>query len=294
MKRKLLFILTLILLLSLSGCGKGSKVYPLEPDEDQRDIAVSDMLGGQLRLEVAAQRLVVLSPSACEIIADLGETQRIVARGELCTYPKEVSDILVISSQELFNPKIMEDLKSDLIIIDSSYLSIKEVNSLYKEGMAVLLLDVKNVEDIYRSTEIIGKVLGKNLAAKELVRYMSDQWEELLKRSKEGRKGSIYIENTQSPTIGFGRNSLISYFLENLGYENASKYKESRSFTLGEVELLDPDFILILGAPSPSHADELLGLRAAEEKKIYFWNESPRLAGSGFVDVLKDLLKLLK
>lgn len=294
MKSKLLLIVVLIFILILNGCAGTSKVYPMEPDEDQRDIALSDMLGGQLRLEEAAQRLLVLSPSACEIIFDLGAGERIIARSESCIYPKELSAISEISFQDLFNLESMEELESDLIIIDAQDLSLDEIDRLYKAGRAVLLLDVKNVEDIYRSSEIIGRVLGKNLAAKELVLHMSHQWEALLESAGDDKKGSIYMENQEIPPRALGRDTLVSYFLEKLGFENSFKERENRSLTLKEIETLDPDYILKLGTQSPSVFDQLTGLRAVEEKNIYYWTQYPGLAGSNFVDVLKDLMKLLK
>lgn len=294
MKRKLSLMLILVCLLLLASCGKARKVYPMEPDEDQRDIAVSDMLGGQLRLEEAAQRLVVLSPSACEIIADLGAVERIVASGEFCEYPKELSAISKVSIQDLLNSSRLDQLDSDLIIIDAWDLSMENIDRLYKAGRAVLLLDVKNVEDIYRSTEIIGKVLGKNLAAKELVRHMSSQWEALLKGSGGSNKGTVYIENQDIPPAALGRDTLISYFLEKLGYENILKERKNKNLTLSQIEVLKPDYILKLANQSSATVDEAINLRAVEEKNIYYWKDFSRLAGPDFVSVLKDLLKGLK
>ncbi|NLY37176.1 MAG: ABC transporter substrate-binding protein [Tissierellia bacterium] len=294
MKKALFSIMILIVLLNMTGCGKTSKVYPLEPDEDQIDIAVSDMLGGQLRLEEAAQRLIVFSPAACEIIADLGEAERIQARGELCNNPKELEKVPLLTPRDLSKPETLDILDSDLIIMDASIVPLEDVDRLYKAGMAVLLLESKNIEDIYRSTEIIGKALGKNLAAKELIRYMSTQWESLLKASKGQKNVRIYIQDNQIPASSLGRNTLIGSFLEELGYENISKIGQDRAYTPREVELLNPDFILVLGDPSLSFGEEFSGVRAVKEKNLIYWGDSPRLAGSQFVEVLKDLMTLLR
>lgn len=293
MKRKIILILILITLISLVACGKNSKVYPLEPDEDQRDIALSDMLGGQLRLEEAAQKLIVLSPGACEIISDLGASERIIARERLCLYPKEVAKLPIVFNQDLSNPALVEDLDSDLIIVDAEDISIENINGLYKAGLAVLILDVKNVEDIYRSTEIIAKALGKNLAAKELIQRMSKQWDRL-RLAHEEKKGSIYIETSDFVPLSLAEDTLISYLLEEVGYKNVNASKESKALSLGEIKALDPDFVLILGEASQARREELSELRALKEDNLYFWEEYPRLAGSNFVSVLEDLIKDVK
>lgn len=285
MKRALLRVLLFSLLLCLIACGKKAKVFPLEPDEDQRDITVSDMLGGQLRLEEAAQRILVFSPSACSILVDLGATDRISAKITTCQN-EELKQIPEINAIDLLRSQSLDAWEGDLIMADASQLSLDTIDRIYKESRALLVLDIKSAEDMYRATEILGKALGKNLAAKELVISMSTQWENLKEQSSLKPKERIYIEEGLSG-LGLGKETYISRLFEDLGFENVNKSKENSQFTLEELRQADPDRIIILGDENQDRRRQLDGLRASSDKRLYFFNDSSQLYGPRFVEIFR-------
>lgn len=276
-------ILLVVVLALIGGCsGQKTRVYPVEPDEDQVDISLSDMKGFQLRLDRAPQRLVLLGELGADIIEELGVSERV--EGTLSNLsPRGYKGLKKYTYEEILGGLVDTDL-----YIAGPELSEAMREEFYKKNLPLIILDIEEQGDIYRAIEVLGRALGKNLAAREEVRYLEKSWEEL--SLKEDYKGTIYIEKDGK---SLGQRSLLGQLLFKLGYDSMEKLAEEKALSSEELRSLNPDYVLIVGEKGSLDLDRFSETSAASKNRIYFWQDE-RLRGSSFIDEMKDLLKILK
>lgn len=275
--------LLLIILFFLSSCsGENTRVFPVEAEEDQIDISLSDMKGKQLRLEEAAENLVLLSSQGADIIKSLGASDRVggkLNRLSLKNYP----NLKNYTMEEILS----ELVDGDLYIADANLDPIIS-EEFYRKGLPLIILDIREQGDIYRAIEILGLALGKNLAALEEIKYLERRWEEL--SLKHDYKGLIYIEKDGK---ALGARSLLGQLLSKLGYENLVKEAQGPSVDSQELERLGVDYILLIGDKDQSSIERFSKTPAGDEKRIYFWKDD-NLRGSSYIDEIEGLLKILR
>ncbi|NMD38038.1 MAG: ABC transporter substrate-binding protein, partial [Christensenellaceae bacterium] len=78
------------------------------------DVSLTDMSGSTVAISGDVERIVVLQPSDCEILFELGLGENIVGRGEYCNFPEEVLSIPAVSSGMETNIEQIVSLKPDL------------------------------------------------------------------------------------------------------------------------------------------------------------------------------------
>ncbi|NLY72693.1 MAG: ABC transporter substrate-binding protein [Tissierellia bacterium] len=276
MKRIVIIFIIALQVLLVSSCSQ-SKVYPVEPEEDQVDISLSDMMGVQIRLDQAAQEVVLMSVCAAQIVEELGARDQVAGIQSNLDF-KNSSGLRKYSKEEIISGLV----EGDLFIARDLDLTINERRKFYERGQNLLLLSIKEEGDIYRAVEIIGRALGKNLAAKEEIKYLSSAWQEL--SDKSSYKGRIYIERDGE---SLGRGSYISKSLDKLGFENVNEGQGQGYFSAKELKALKPDFLLVLGK------EEDIDKEKFKDFKVLYFQED-NFYGINFVEEYEKLIKALK
>lgn len=267
--------LIFIILLLLIGC-EGSKAYPVEAEEDQIDISLADMKGVQIQLDEAAQEVVILSPVAGKILESLGARDRISGIQADIDY-KKASGLKKYRKDEILTGLV----QADLFVVLEEDLTSKEREAFYKRGQNLIILSIEDEGDLYRAIEILGRGLGKNLAAVEEVRHLESLWQKLIEESSY--KGSIYLES-QGQVLG--RSSYMSKSLEKLGFDNVNEGRSLGVFSRQEIEKLSPDYILVLGQEDSETRAKF------KDMKVLYWPEEG-FYGPDFVEEFKKLLRAL-
>jgi iron complex transport system substrate-binding protein len=172
-----------------------SKNTDLDVTETEDGIVVIDLMGRTVRLEEAAKRIVVLSPSDCEIVYDLGAGDTIVGRSVYCDYPSQVEDLPVLDTGADLNVEQILALTPDLVLMQTMNQTKEQVEALEAAGIAVAVGEATNLEEVYESIEMIGKLTGLSSKAEDIVSEMKDTFATLQKDAGSIAKGcSIYFE----------------------------------------------------------------------------------------------------
>jgi iron complex transport system substrate-binding protein len=197
---------------TLSGCAKtasdttketekvtqqegGSESNVSDSTGTEDGIVVTDLMGRTVRLSEAAKRIVVLSPSDCEIVYDLGVGDTIVGRSVYCDYPSEVEDLPVLDTGADLNVEQILALTPDLVLMQTMNQTKEQVEALEAAGIAVAVGEATNLEEVYESIEMIGTLTGTTSKAQSIVTEMKETFASLQEEAGSIAKGcSIYFE----------------------------------------------------------------------------------------------------
>ena len=86
-------------------------------------------------MSVSSKKIVTLIPSATEIVAFLGEKKSIIGRSHECDYPRDLNNIVKLTS-----PKINVDGTSGEID--------KQINTILENSLSVYKVDVKKLKNL--------------------------------------------------------------------------------------------------------------------------------------------------
>ena len=218
-KTKKILVMLLIVLAAVTFVACSGK----NEDNGKSSIVVTDMTGREIGLDKPAEKVVVLTPGDCEIVFALGCGDKVVGRGEYCNYPEDVNDITMLKSGAEINVEEIIALQPDVVIMSPMGQSEEQViDALSKAGIVTLLNDANNIEQAYTAIENIGKILGKDNEAAELVQSMKDAFAEITVEMPAEPK-TVYFEVSplEYGLWTAGADTYMNEMCEMLGVKNA-------------------------------------------------------------------------
>jgi iron complex transport system substrate-binding protein len=222
-----MLIVLLIAFITMSGCG--AKTTEQEKVAPQKAV-VTDLAGRQVEVPVPANRVVAIGPGALRLVCYVNGIDKVVGvenvekqwpstgRPYILAYP-ELKDLPTIGPGGPNSTPDAEKLVSvqpDVIFV--AYLVDRaQADELQaKTNIPVVVLSYGSVatfdEDVYKSLRLIGKIIGREERAQEVIDYMKKCQQDLHDRTKDipedkkprvyvgalGMKGAHGIESTQA------------------------------------------------------------------------------------------------
>ena len=165
-------------------------------EEPAASITVTDMTGREITLDGPATRVVALSAADCEVLCALGCGDALVGRGEYCNWPEEILDVPVVQSGADTNIEQIISLQPQVLLMSTMAQTEEQVKALEDAGIKVVVSDAMDIEGIYTSVGIIGKLMDKEEQAGEIVNGMKSTFEDLKAKAAawEGDQMSVYFE----------------------------------------------------------------------------------------------------
>jgi iron complex transport system substrate-binding protein len=167
---------------------------PEETEPEEQGIIVTDMTGRTIVLEKPAEKVVALTASNCEILYALGAGDTVVGRGEYCDYPAEVLDVPAVQSGKDTNIEQIIALEPDVLFMSTMAQTEEQVKQLENAGIAVIVSDAQDINGVYESIALMGKVMGKDKEAEEIVSSMKASFAELAEKATGDGSKSVYFE----------------------------------------------------------------------------------------------------
>lgn len=279
MKKKISILLSLIIftITLLTGCNRLSineKHKNNVPNATKsHTLEITDMAGRHVSLEGPIDRVVAIG-SALRIYTYINGTEKLVGV-EKKQQSTKTGRPYIIANPELENlpivgegfpakpdPELLIEADPD-VIIAGDILDISKIEELQKKtGIPIVIVSCGNAtvfdEDMYKSIEIIGKIIGKEKRSEELIEFMEDCKTELIRRTEsipEDKKPSIYVGGL-SYKGNHGIESTVgnSPILNTIGAKNvADEIGKSNSIMIDKEQLIkwDPDILVIDGNGLP-------------------------------------------
>ncbi|MDN5331350.1 MAG: iron complex transport system substrate-binding protein [Tepidanaerobacteraceae bacterium] len=267
-KGAVLTALILALLVLISGCGTnmpGGKSTEAEKEK----IVITDMAGRELKVPVPANKVVAIGPGALRLVIYAGGAGKVVGveniekrqptgRPYILAYPelKELPSIGEGGPNSAPDAEAILSANPDVIFAAnlSDKAQVEELQQ--KTGIPVVVLSYGNLtvfsEELYKSIELVGKVIGTEKRAQEVIEFLKDCQKDLNERTRDipeeekpkvyvgalGMRGAHGIESTQAGYPPF----------EAINAKNvANEIGKTGSVMIDREKLLswDPDIIFI-------------------------------------------------
>lgn len=238
--------------------------------------------------------IVSLAPSNTEILYEIGAKDDIVATTSLCDHPEEAIEKPSIGGWT--NPKIERIIEFDPdIILASDDLQDEAVEKIQEQGFPVIQVKPHTLDEVFESIEKIGKTVGREKEASELVSKMKKE----LEQTNFENNPKIYCEEWMDPPMASG--NWIPGLIEKAGGQYFIEEGErSKEFKLEKLKEFDPEYIFmnVCGAGEGLNSDEIKkrsdwqDIKAVQKEKIYVIDDSLlNRPGPRLIDGLKNIVE---
>ncbi|WP_337867916.1 ABC transporter substrate-binding protein [Meiothermus sp.] len=240
---------------------------------------LTDDLGRSVTLKAAPQRIVAMLPSVSETVCALNACGRLVGVDDFSDFPEQVRRLPKVGGY--FNPNLeaILALKPDLVIV-SVYGKLHE--GLERAGVASFAVKPETYDDIFRTTRLLGRVLGLEAQAERLVAQIQREVYAVETRAaKATQRPTVYYEIDPTPYT-VGPESFIGVLIAKARGQNIIP-KELGSFPQISPELVvqKNPAIIVLTHPGAADLRKRAGwgnLRAVQANRICsFVGESDNL-----------------
>ena len=250
-KGLLALLVVFALMFSLTACSTNNATKPQDTSQTATEIVktqfplkVTDFLGREVTIEKEPQRIVSLAPSTTELIYALGAGNKVVGVTDFDNYPPEVKDVPKVGGFKGPNVEAITAQKPDIIF--ASTLSGKEqMESLEKMGIPVVMLEAKNIAQIYQSIRIIGQITGTEKKGEELIKQMQDKIKEINDKVKDLPKVSVFYLVSLDGNWTSGKGTFIDELINLAGGKNVAEDVNGwAQYSVEELVKKNPDVII--------------------------------------------------
>jgi iron complex transport system substrate-binding protein len=210
-------------------------------------------------LGIFPQKVVSLAPGVTEIVFALGRGDKLVGVTKFCDYPAAASKINKIGGFLDINMEALVALAPDIVI---TYPEHAEKLAFLQGRAKIVTVPHGRLADLLQSILDIGRVLGAESEARQLVGAMRRKMEAIAARVK-GRKKirTLLIAGRNADELKnmyiIGKKDFINDLLEIAGGTNAYQGEiDYPSISLESVIFLNPEFIFEISAHYEGIADE--------------------------------------
>lgn len=228
-------------------------------------ITITDMMDREITLEHPAARVVALTPSDCEILFAIGAGDTLVGRGEYCDYPAEVLDVPAVQSGAETNIEEILALEPQLLIMSTMSQTEEQAAQLEAAGVQVVISDAQDIAGVYTAIEMIGKLMGRDENAAEVIDNMKATFAEIEEKSTGDGSKTIYFEVSplEYGLYTAGAHTFMDEVANMLGVKNCFADVEGWS-AISEEQVLkrNPDYIMTITVyygEGPTPEEEILG-----------------------------------
>lgn len=263
---------------------------------------VTDQTGRRVNVPEHPERLISLAPSITETLYALGLGDQIVGDTDYCEYPPEARKKPHVGA--LLNPSLEKivALRPDLVLGIAEANRRETADQLERLGIPLYGLTAHGVEDTLRSIEDLGRVLGRETEARELV--------ERLRRRAEGvdnwvagrPRPKVLFVVWYRPLITAGPHTFIADVIRRAGGASLSDDLQGEWPRLNLEDALhrDPDVILFprseAFSPGLEEFQQLPGwkdFRAVKNHQMYFISDTIVRPSPRLIDALEEVARIL-
>ena len=194
-------------------------------ETDAFPVTVMDDFGNEVTLEKAPESIVSLAPVDTEILFALGAGDSVTGRTDYCNYPEEAADVDSIGTYMEPNMELILSKSPDLVVA-SGFIDDNIRQQLEENGTAIFITNASDLESTEKNIETLGKLIGHDAEAEEVVKNMEDEWTDLsaeLENVKEEKSAFIDIGSFYSA----GPSSLLDNSMQMIKVENVAADADS-------------------------------------------------------------------
>lgn len=210
-------------------------------------ITIVDSNAQTITLEKSPERIVALLPSDVEILYLLGASDKIVAVGEYCLDPAEVSEKPKLGTYSNFNMEEIVAMDPDLVITGTISQTDAQYEQLKALGIPVVISNAINIAQTYEVISFLGAIVEKNDEAQAIIDETKQGFEDLKQLSINQESKTIYME-ISPPELGIftaGKGTFMQELFDIVKVTNV--FADTEGFpSVSEEQIIErnPDYIL--------------------------------------------------
>lgn len=242
------------LLLILASCAAPqvgvSASASATPAPSQYPLAIADDQGHNLTFPVAPSRVVSLAASATEIVFALGAGDRLVAVDDFSDFPSAAASVPHIGGFRT-SPETVVSYRPDLILAVTSGTLASQLLGLHQP---VFVLDPSDLEGVYQNINSLGKILGRETSAQQVVSDMRTRISAVADRAKTAstRPRVLHEVDSTNPAQIFvaGPHNFVDSMITLAGGVNVAADASVKFPKLSPEEIVrrDPEVIVLADA----------------------------------------------
>jgi len=268
------------------------------------------------------QRIISLAPSNTEILYALGAQDRLVAVTRYCDFPEEAKKKPKIGGWLDINDKLVKSYYPDLILT-STFVQNKISNRYKKSNMNIVALMPTTLKGVFESIIRIGKLVGKEKEAINVVKSMKNKFNEIdnmikqqpIKNSlnnnsinensikNKTNKPRVYIEEWHKPPTVSGNWIPTLVKIARGKYDLIKAGVHSKEVTTQQIQRYDPEIIIIsicgMSDKAPKEwitkREGWQNLSAVKNDKVFVFDDSLlNRPGPRLITGLENLAKMIR
>ncbi len=261
-------------------------------------VSIVDMLGRVVNIQKPIQRIVSLVPSQTEFLYELGLKDKIVAQTVFCVHPKShFKKATKIGGTKKIRYEELDELQPDLIICNKEENNEEIVETLAKK-YPVWVSDIKNIDDAFYMMRSLAELLDVKNEAEDLLRKITLS---LNQKKIRHQYNCLYLV-WRNPYMAVGCDTFINHMLQRAGFNNLIKEQRYPELNLDELQLLNPEVLLLSSEPYPfkeKHVEELQTLLPNSkiltvDGELFSWYGSRLLNSQPYFNELQRQLHKIK
>lgn len=205
----------------------------------QQGFTVTDSTGQQVHFTKQPERIVCLDQDAYNIIAMLGEQNKVVGVSKMMASTPGVTCKQVAGTWQDPNVSEILSLKADVVFAYAQYTNAKAVKELQAAGVNVVYINGDNVSTLLNDVKATGEIVGNTAKADKFdafaTKYLNLVKERVAKVPANQRVTAYIEEYSKDQTAGKG--SAAQAYLDAAGITNIAANK-------GQFATVDPSWIL--------------------------------------------------
>ena len=274
------------LLLALSSCAWASH---LERDDAGRSVAVPDQV----------HRVVSLSPSLTNTVYALGAQADLVGITNYTVYPHEAAHEKP-SVGAVVGPSLEKivALHPDMVLALPEFNGADTIQGLQRLGIPVFEFNTGNLSNIYRTVELVGRIMGREREATTLVASLRARESKVRAQSTGKDKPTVLLVLSMDPFITAGRNAFITEMISAAGGKSVTDDLAQDWLHMNVETILPrkPDYILLMkgGPVNFKEMQQRAGwssLEAVRNGRVIIADDRIQIAAPIAFDGLEDLAR---
>lgn len=221
--------------------------------------SVVDQMGRKVGVPDFPERIISLVPSQTELLYDLGLGDRVVGITKFCIHPSNWrKEKTIVGGTKQYRIDDIAALEPDLIIGNKEENDKEGIESLAVE-FPVWMSDIYKLSDALSMIRSIGKLVGKDIEAEELVMTIINDFASF--PATASKQKSLYLI-WKRPYMAAGKGTYINEMMEIAGFENIVQNGRYPELELDQIKELNPELVLLSSEPYPFKAKDIQEIKA--------------------------------
>lgn len=251
------------------------------------------LIGGEARPpKMVYERVVALDPSACELVARLGGSRRVVGRAEACDFPESVTNQPIVYFGELELERIQE-VDPDVVIYSADQFTEDEIAQLEQLETEVVEYSPQTIDEYYDAVYELGRLLAREIEASTLVDDVYRIKQGGVNLDEQTEFSVVALQPTGNGWQVYGQDTFVAAIIEAAGGDYVSREGAGvQPIDVQELASLNPDMIFVLGdaesATSLREDERLAQLPAVRDRNVVTANPDVAVRAGTRVDEVID------